>query len=673
MITCFPDPYLDELMYSVYARYHTRMGRPSSGGATMQKLLGSNANAVIDLPSHFGHLTDALPPGHCYTIDYFIDNHTLLPFYSPFLTPERVKRIRSDMAGNSASAIHKTAGITPSSIRMLDRLRYCVVCADLDRKNYGESYWHRIHQLPGIEVCPLHETFLEESNVQARNRSNAKTLVPAEQETIKKQPRLLDLLNSDHKALLKIAQDAAWLIDQRNLVPGFDLLHRGYLTSLTEKNLALDDKTVHVKRLMQSFKNYYSPELLKQLQCEVDEQKPSNWLLRLHKDFQLNKTNHPLRHLLLIQFLGQTAQEFFQKCTIEEKPKTFAELKPFGEGPWPCLNPACRYFQELKIEECEINSVPSKGKKREKRIVGVFSCSCGYKYSRTGPDTSPKDRFRADLTRVYGEVWDQALKDLWEDSSLTLREIARQLNSHHNTLKSQAIRLGLRFPRQGQGRGAKLTDVDPNVLAEKEERQVAALRELESRKAEWLRIRTGSPHALRRTLRDQHGQLYSWLKANDADWLEAHSPPRFKRTSSARQVDWESRDLQLSALVRQAAIHLTSDSDRPRQITANLIGKHLDKQELLARQISKLPLTAKALTEVVETTEQVAVRRVRWATEFFLQENINPAPSQLLLRAGVYALQDVPEVKEALETAREILASLDAANRWKREAEHTIT
>ena len=170
VITCFPDPYPDELIYSVYARYQVRMGL-RSGWATILKLLGSNARAVIDLPYHLGHLTDALPPGHCYTIDYFIDNHTLLPFYRPFLPAERVKRIRSDMAGTSASAIHKTAGITPSSIRVLDKLKYCVLCADLDRRNYGESHWHCLHQVLGVEVCPLHRTLLEESNVQARNCS----------------------------------------------------------------------------------------------------------------------------------------------------------------------------------------------------------------------------------------------------------------------------------------------------------------------------------------------------------------------------------------------------------------------------------------------------------------------------------------------------------------------
>lgn len=31
---------------------------------------------------------------------------------------------------------------------------------------YGETYWHRIHQVPGVNVCPKHKTLLEDSIVE---------------------------------------------------------------------------------------------------------------------------------------------------------------------------------------------------------------------------------------------------------------------------------------------------------------------------------------------------------------------------------------------------------------------------------------------------------------------------------------------------------------------------
>jgi hypothetical protein len=48
---------------------------------------------------------------------------------------------------------------------------------------------------------------------------------------------------------------------------------------------------------------------------------------------------------LLIQFLGYTAEEFFQ---LPNSPPD--EFKPFGEKPWPCLNPVCKRFQQPGIE-----------------------------------------------------------------------------------------------------------------------------------------------------------------------------------------------------------------------------------------------------------------------------------------------------------------------------------
>ncbi|MBD1847742.1 TniQ family protein [Cyanobacteria bacterium FACHB-63] len=661
MIGCFPDPYPDELLYSICARYHDRMMYFNSGYMTIQELFGSNSGVTIDLPTRLAYLTTALPPGHRYTVDYLIDRHTLFPFYSPFLTIERVERIRSDMQGNDGSAIHKIAGITPSSIRMPNRLRYCLFCAESDKKKYGEFYWHRLHQLPGIEVCPIHEVFLEESNIPMRNRLNTQVLVSAERGVSETSPRLLNLSISDHQVLLKIAQDAIWLLEQRRLVPGFSVLRNCYLRLLTDVGLASENK-VYVSKLLNTFKNYYSFDLLKQLQCEVDEQKPSVWLARLHKDFGLSKTNHPLRHLLLIQFLGRTAEEFFEDCTSKNSSNSVVNsmAKAFGEGPWPCLNPTCQFFQKFQINECQINFIYAK--EHERKPYGSFNCVCGFTYGRKGPDTSPKDQFRLDTIKSYGDTWDKTLKELWEDSSLSMREIARRLNSYHTTIKRQACCLGLQFPRKGRGKGARFTQSDFKVTSKARKNQTVDQKELKSCRAEWLRAQGENPNATKRSLRDEHSRTYRWLYQHDKEWLQAHTRPSPNGVGSLRQgqVDWASRDTHLANLVRQSAIRIRGATGKPKRVTVSAISYDLDKRTILDRQLDKLPMTARALKEVVETREEFAIRRIEWATNLFLQNNINPAWSQLLLQASVYELKDVPAVKEAINTALETLATLNS-------------
>lgn len=50
-------------------------------------------------------------------------------------------------------------------------LRYCPACAANDREQYGEAYWHRIHQLIGIQVCPVHRCYLMDSSVMISGKA----------------------------------------------------------------------------------------------------------------------------------------------------------------------------------------------------------------------------------------------------------------------------------------------------------------------------------------------------------------------------------------------------------------------------------------------------------------------------------------------------------------------
>ena len=49
-----------------------------------------------------------------------------------------------------------------------ERLRYCPDCAREDMERYGETYWHRMPQLPGVEYCLKHGTPIRDSEVTFR-------------------------------------------------------------------------------------------------------------------------------------------------------------------------------------------------------------------------------------------------------------------------------------------------------------------------------------------------------------------------------------------------------------------------------------------------------------------------------------------------------------------------
>jgi hypothetical protein len=194
--------------------------------------------------------------------------------------------------------------------------------------------------------------------------------------------------------------------------------------------------SIHVKKILNEFSSFYSPALLKLLNCELrgrDIEK-TNWLLRLVRPSR--HAQHPLYHLLLIQFLGCTVEGFFQ---LPE------ELHPFGDVPWPCLNPAADHYKRPVIMECRLADRLRYGKP-----TGKFSCGCGFGYARTGPDSSPEDRLSLGRVISFGQVWEAKLKQLWKDSSMSLSEMGRRLGVDPLTVRRQATRLKLSFSCPGR-------------------------------------------------------------------------------------------------------------------------------------------------------------------------------------------------------------------------------
>ena len=222
MIGYFPVPYPDEILYSICARYTSIMNYPSKR-SVVEELFGTrNAIAVVDLPSHLDYLTTAIPHSSPIAEDYLVRHHTLLPFYSAFLPSERVRRLEIDLHSNNGAGIHMRAGIMASRVKLPESLRYCPLCATEDRVNYAETYWHRIHQVPGVQVCPVHGMRIQESEARLRNRATRYEFVAAEHIV----PNTIDAkaaVPSQDIILLEIAQDTEWLLSRHGALP--DLEH----------------------------------------------------------------------------------------------------------------------------------------------------------------------------------------------------------------------------------------------------------------------------------------------------------------------------------------------------------------------------------------------------------------------------------------------------------------
>lgn len=311
MIACFPDPFPDELLYSVCARFHSRLQYSNKKSVLQELFDSSSCTAIVDLPCRLGSLVAALPPGHNYSVDQLIDNHTLLPFFSSFLPPEQITKIREDMYGSGGLKVHRRSGLMASRIPTPELFRFCPECVLEDRNRNGETYWHRIHQLPGVLVCPIHSLLLENTNVRRNSSRDSLRFVPAEDAVRSLPARPIDLSNHTHQVLLKLAQDAAWLLGQTSRGADPNAIYNRYLKLLIDRSFCTYTGCVHVEPLLSSFREHYSPDVLTLLHCEFNgrDQVKTNWLLRLVR--RPKHAQHSLYHLLLIRFLGFTVEDFF--------------------------------------------------------------------------------------------------------------------------------------------------------------------------------------------------------------------------------------------------------------------------------------------------------------------------------------------------------------------------
>lgn len=639
MLSHFPTALPDESLYSICARYYDRVRYPNKK-AVPQELFGTiNATAIVDLPTHIGKLISLFPPNSDLTADRIIDERTSLPFYAPFLKPEIAVRLREDMIGSKGSAIHMRAGIMAGRIPLPERLRFCPLCQTEDRKLFKQTYWHRLHQLPGVEVCPSHAVFLEQSKARARHLSNPFRFLMAEEYTETRPTRPLDPDEPEHMVLLKLASNAAWLLDQqRVLTSSLEGPRNRYLALLIERGLASYSGGIRSGRLLGAFREYYPPSLLKRLHCDFAgaNQGKTNWLLRLVRT--PDHSHHPLRHLLLINFLGVSAEQFFG---LPE------EIKFFGDQPWPCLNPAADHFREPVVTGC---SISFRGPAR--RPVGTFRCSCGFAYARTGPDLNPEDRFRITKMKSFGPAWEQALARLWADPSLSVSGIAQRLEVDPITIRRHAERRGLSVNRSGRKSVKPLRST--TKLRDDTSSETPAQKRHEYRDI-WLSAMEKNPTITMKSLRREMPRVYAWLLQNDAEWLKVHRPARPVRQQVSPSVDWGWRDAKLAFFIWSKAIELLNGPGKPAFLSKTAICKGIGISSLVRQKIQKLPLTAAALTDTAESRIEYATRRVRWAAHCFLREEIFPQRWCLILRANVYRWRSYPQVAEALNAAMEVL------------------
>ena len=639
MISCFLDPYPEELFYSVCARY--KASRRYANYQTVSRVLfGGGYNAVIEFPCRLGYLANHLPPGNQYTTDLLINKYTLFPYYQPFLPMERVQQILQHMVVGPGPGknFQLLIGIKSSVVTPLAFLRYCPACVAAERATLGECYWHRLHQAPGVVVCPHHEVFLEDSQIPTTTALRANTFFAAEEsisDTMPHSAKDSPFFQRYKRLALSIAELLEGSFPPSE--PGF--WREQYPALMAQHEYLTPRELFRCEEFLQAFSQFCPLEFQRQLGCQINLE-PSHWRSWWAAMRGSGRTIAPLVHLLILQMLDVGVASFFRQ--------RFSPPKKFGAGPWPCLNPVCGHYKQSVIMSFEFRKNNSQA-----QVAGLFACTCGFTYTRLGPESHPEDRFKYSTVLVYGRVWDDHLRQWWADPALNQREIGRRLGVTSATVRKQAIRLGLPIPRPSNRNPFR-----SGSPKSQEGKDVAWYRK------QWLALLKAHPDATRTELyRLLHG-VHSWLWLHDRLWLNQHLPParprhRPKRrllSNEANQVPvvlnlQNLDDAELAATVRRVTLLFYDSPERPERISERMLRRAVPSLVVLRSAPDRFPLTAQAVKESVETRECWGLRRVNWALQRYLEERICPTRPGFIRRANIFAIREVSSIQQAIDEA----------------------
>ncbi|MBT2644328.1 TnsD family transposase [Bacillus sp. ISL-41] len=602
MIGFSPKLYPNELFYSFVARYH-EYSLNQSPKYTSQELFGHAIQlAVPDLPINLSVVSKQLNTFMRVGVNDLIQNHTFFYFYTNFITADKKGTVRDAMTSrNHKGAVHMITGVMASGIKEKPFFYFCFECHKEDLKVNGETYWHLPHQLPGVFVCPKHDTVLYESNVRFRSVSR-NMFIPA--------------TNASYiRPCIQINEQKSWtiystlakqctLLSSKEFNVDLQRLQEIYKILLRNKGYLSSSGYVNQKLLAEQFISYYGKEVLKACQSTVHYEESSCWLKALTRKHR--KAFHPIRHVLFIHFLGESLESIHLVTCHKDN--------PFGNGPYFCLNKAAEHYGKPVITDVAICS-------RTKQKIGTFKCECGFHYTKREMDQGEGKELSISRVKQFGDLWINTVKDMIHQGKMSYRAVANILEVDTGTV--------IKYAKH-------------NLIKDKKTKDNGII----AKKKEWMALVLQNEGLSVTQLRNINKSLYMFLYRNDKQWLKEYCP-KIKRERINTRIDWNKRDYELKMEIHKAVTKLLNQQPL-KQITISSVGAEVGKRNLLQKHLEKLPISKTFLNNYLEDTVAFQIRRVRF-TISQLNENYKIAAKWRIIRAAGLKKPIHPKIEQLFE------------------------
>jgi predicted transcriptional regulator len=573
----FPSPYPDECLYSIFARYYVRSGISSPKEACMKFFCSDRSllASTVLLPRRLERMDYWVDPACGLTGRELICCHTSYPYQSVAYTDD----IYIEMENLLQEGI-PASGMYRLERRMIAKsfwpgagkyLRYCPECARDDVREYGETYWHRLPQLPGVQYCPKHGCRILDS--EAPIEELRVRIYPASYMLRDRKEPSEDPKRRIRDSYLRIAQDSQWLLEHGRELGGHPRISRKYRLFLKELGYANFYGICDRDAVRRDFQKHFGEELLKDLFYYAED--PLYWLRYTQESIGFNLK--PVHHVLLMEFFAGCSRAF-----LEADPKS--EI-PYGSERGPCINKICRQYLRNSAKLIRLRTMGDE-------LWAWFECPCcGLRYRRSDPAQNFEDYLAHPCITDRGFLYREKLHQYLTETDLSKRVIAHTLGVSESSVakyvRDHGIDMSGRYKasyyfREQGNKEDRSTYYHRRVLEELEKHPVMSCKDLKER----------VPGA------------YEWLIRKDPAWIHARLTHEFDKT---RWDEWGR-----AALVELKAAYqeIRTSGDPRKRINISWLARAagINRDDIYGR-LPYLPEMQEFFDEVCESQEAWIRRR----------------------------------------------------------------
>ena len=250
MISYLPELYPDELVYSWFCRLYIHGGYLTHKATLTDLFEKRSCNPSKEFIGYLNADAKSVI-SKAISINTLVAEHTMFPQYARFI-PSDKKIAALRLLGEGSTDPHHVFTIlirNPNS----EWMRYCPLCASEDREKYGETYWHRSHQIRNVNICPKHKCHLINSSVSIRNEA-AFSFYPA-QTTVKDDDIIYSENELEHRFTNYCAEFIASPITFQNNTPVRSVIYKAMKDTPYMKSTG---RSRYTTRLYEDITDFYS-------------------------------------------------------------------------------------------------------------------------------------------------------------------------------------------------------------------------------------------------------------------------------------------------------------------------------------------------------------------------------------------------------------------------------